>query len=141
VKQITNTNSGHETHKEQPQLVVDSIRDWSTRCVAGTGRRRVRLPSSGTDAVAIRYFLREAEPARSIKTVKSAGRRFESFCGHQQIATGPCPLMGGIASVRLAALDFQASRSSRHPARISTAVQSTSRLIQPRRRNASPTQS
>ena len=23
---ITNTNSGHEIHKEQPQLVVDSIR-------------------------------------------------------------------------------------------------------------------
>jgi hypothetical protein len=23
---VTNTNSGHEIHKEQPQLVVDSIR-------------------------------------------------------------------------------------------------------------------
>ena len=26
-KHITNTNSGHEIHKEQPQLVIDSIRD------------------------------------------------------------------------------------------------------------------
>ena len=26
-KHITNTNSGHEIHKEQPQLVVDSIRE------------------------------------------------------------------------------------------------------------------
>jgi protein gp37 len=25
-KHITNTNSGHEIHKEQPQLVIDSIR-------------------------------------------------------------------------------------------------------------------
>ena len=25
-KDITNTNSGHEIHKEQPQLVIDSIR-------------------------------------------------------------------------------------------------------------------
>ena len=26
-KHITNTNSGHEIHKEQPQLVIDSIRE------------------------------------------------------------------------------------------------------------------
>jgi hypothetical protein len=26
-KHITNTNSGHEIHKEQPQLVVEAIRD------------------------------------------------------------------------------------------------------------------
>jgi hypothetical protein len=26
-KHITNTNSGHEIHKEQPQIVVDSIRE------------------------------------------------------------------------------------------------------------------
>lgn len=26
-KHITNTNSGHEIHKEQPRLVVDSIRE------------------------------------------------------------------------------------------------------------------
>ena len=26
-KHITNTNSGHEIHKEQPQLVVNSIRE------------------------------------------------------------------------------------------------------------------
>jgi hypothetical protein len=26
-KHITNTNSGHEVHKEQPQLVIDSIRE------------------------------------------------------------------------------------------------------------------
>jgi hypothetical protein len=26
-KQITNTNSSHEIHKEQPQLVIDSIRN------------------------------------------------------------------------------------------------------------------
>jgi hypothetical protein len=25
-KQITNTNSGHEIHKEQPELVIDAIR-------------------------------------------------------------------------------------------------------------------
>jgi hypothetical protein len=25
-KHVTNTNSGHEIHKEQPQLVIDSIR-------------------------------------------------------------------------------------------------------------------
>jgi hypothetical protein len=25
-KHITNTNSGHEIHKEQPQLVIDAIR-------------------------------------------------------------------------------------------------------------------
>ena len=26
-KRITNTNSGHEIHKEQPQLVIDAIRE------------------------------------------------------------------------------------------------------------------
>jgi|SRR5262245_39979469 len=26
-KHITNTNSGHEIHKEQPQLVIDAIRE------------------------------------------------------------------------------------------------------------------
>ena len=26
-KHITNTNSGHEIHKEQPQLVIDAIRN------------------------------------------------------------------------------------------------------------------
>ena len=26
-KHVTNTNSGHEIHKEQPQLVIDAIRD------------------------------------------------------------------------------------------------------------------
>jgi hypothetical protein len=26
-KQVINTNSGHEIHKEQPQLVIDAIRD------------------------------------------------------------------------------------------------------------------
>ena len=26
-KHITNTNSGHEIHKEQPRLVIDSIRE------------------------------------------------------------------------------------------------------------------
>jgi hypothetical protein len=26
-KHITNTNSGHDIHKEQPQLVIDSIRE------------------------------------------------------------------------------------------------------------------
>ena len=26
-KHVTNTNSGHEVHKEQPQLVIDSIRE------------------------------------------------------------------------------------------------------------------
>jgi len=27
-KHITNTNSGHEIHKEQPQFVIDSIREF-----------------------------------------------------------------------------------------------------------------
>jgi hypothetical protein len=26
-KHITNTNSGHEIHKEQPQIVIDAIRE------------------------------------------------------------------------------------------------------------------
>jgi hypothetical protein len=26
-RHITNTNSGHEIHKEQPQLVIDAIRE------------------------------------------------------------------------------------------------------------------
>jgi len=26
-KHVTRTNSGHEIHKEQPQLVIDSIRE------------------------------------------------------------------------------------------------------------------
>ena len=36
-KHITNTNSGHEIHKEQPQLVIDSIRKVVD---AVRGRRR-----------------------------------------------------------------------------------------------------
>jgi hypothetical protein len=32
---ITNTNSGHEIHKEQPQLVIDSIRE---SCRGGPSR-------------------------------------------------------------------------------------------------------
>jgi len=36
---ITNTDSGHETHKEQPQLVIDSIRR-----VVEAVRKRSREP-------------------------------------------------------------------------------------------------
>ena len=36
-KHITNTNSGHEIHKEQPQLVINSIRNVVD---AVRGRRR-----------------------------------------------------------------------------------------------------
>ena len=35
-KHITNTNSGHEIHKEQPQLVIDSIRN----VIGAVGGRR-----------------------------------------------------------------------------------------------------
>ena len=38
-KHITNTNSGHEIHKEQPQLVIDAIRDLVE--AVGSGRRQL----------------------------------------------------------------------------------------------------
>jgi len=40
-KHITNTNSGHEIHKEQPQLVIDSIREV-VDAVRGRSRRLAR---------------------------------------------------------------------------------------------------
>jgi uroporphyrinogen-III decarboxylase len=40
-KHITNTNSGHEIHKEQPQLVIDAIRE-----VVHAVRREKRQPGS-----------------------------------------------------------------------------------------------
>ena len=39
VKHITNTNSGHEIHKEQPQLVIDAIRE----VVEAVGSGRAQL--------------------------------------------------------------------------------------------------
>jgi pimeloyl-ACP methyl ester carboxylesterase len=38
-KHITNTNSGHEIHKEQPQLVIDAIREVVE--AVGSGRRQL----------------------------------------------------------------------------------------------------
>jgi pimeloyl-ACP methyl ester carboxylesterase len=38
-KHITNTNSGHEIHKEQPQLVIDAIREVIE--AVGSGRRQL----------------------------------------------------------------------------------------------------
>ncbi len=34
-RHVTDTNSGHEIHKDQPRLVVDSIRDVVTAARAG----------------------------------------------------------------------------------------------------------
>ncbi len=42
-KHITNTNSGHEIHKEQPQLVIDAIRE-----VVDAGRDPRSWRRSGT---------------------------------------------------------------------------------------------
>ena len=47
-KHITNTNSGHEIHKEQPQLVIDSIREVVQAVRSGSwqparGRLRSRI--------------------------------------------------------------------------------------------------
>lgn len=39
-KHVTNTNSGHEIHKEQPQLVIDSIREVVE--VVRAGRRQLQ---------------------------------------------------------------------------------------------------
>jgi len=42
-KHVTNTHSGHAIHKEQPQLVVDTIREVVDACVTrphGVGARR-----------------------------------------------------------------------------------------------------
>ena len=41
-KHINNTNSGHEIHKEQPQLVIASIRE----IVEAVRNRRLALPNS-----------------------------------------------------------------------------------------------
>ena len=41
-KHITNTNSGHEIHKEQPQLVIDAIRE----VVEAVRNRRLALSNS-----------------------------------------------------------------------------------------------
>jgi pimeloyl-ACP methyl ester carboxylesterase len=46
-KHITNTNSGHEIHKEQPQLVVDAIRDIVEVVRCGSRPRVRRTPRSG----------------------------------------------------------------------------------------------
>ena len=35
-KHVTNTNRGHEIHKEQPQLVIDSIREVVEAVRSGT---------------------------------------------------------------------------------------------------------
>jgi hypothetical protein len=35
-KHITNTNSGHEIHKEQPQIVIDSIREVVDAVLSGS---------------------------------------------------------------------------------------------------------
>jgi len=50
-KHITNTNSGHEIHKEQPQLVVDAIRDIVevVRCGSRPPVRRTRRSGVGLD--------------------------------------------------------------------------------------------
>jgi pimeloyl-ACP methyl ester carboxylesterase len=37
-KHITKTNSGHEIHKEQPQLVIDSIREVVEAVRSGGGQ-------------------------------------------------------------------------------------------------------
>jgi hypothetical protein len=39
-KHITNTNSGHEIHKEQPQLVINAIREVVDAVRSGAGSRR-----------------------------------------------------------------------------------------------------
>ena len=43
-KHITNTNSGHEIHKEQPQLVIDAIRQVVEAARSGDRQlaRRIR---------------------------------------------------------------------------------------------------
>jgi hypothetical protein len=41
-KHITNTNSGHEIHKEQPQLVIDAIRQVVEPCAARPHRVAAR---------------------------------------------------------------------------------------------------
>jgi hypothetical protein len=48
-KHITNTNSGHEIHKEQPQLVIDAIRRSSRRFVATTVSSRVGFGPCASD--------------------------------------------------------------------------------------------
>jgi hypothetical protein len=45
-KHIANTNSGHEIHKEQPQLVIDSIREV-IEAVRSDRLRRKRRHSQG----------------------------------------------------------------------------------------------
>jgi len=47
-KHITNTHSGHDIHKEQPQLVIDSIRE----VIEAVRNGRVALPNlqSGSSA-------------------------------------------------------------------------------------------
>jgi len=42
-KHITNTNSGHEIHKEQPQLVIDAIREVVEAVRSGNGRKRLNF--------------------------------------------------------------------------------------------------
>ena len=42
---ITDTNSGHEIHKEQPQLVIDAIRQVVDASAAEAGRRRAEARS------------------------------------------------------------------------------------------------
>ena len=42
-KHITNTNSGHEIHKEQPQLVVEAIRDVVDAVRSGNRLEGVRV--------------------------------------------------------------------------------------------------
>ena len=46
-KHITNTNSGHEIHKEQPQIVVDAIRDIVEVVRCGSRPPVRRTPRSG----------------------------------------------------------------------------------------------
>jgi len=41
-KHITNTNSGHEIHKEQPRLVIDAIRE-----IVEAARDPASWPSDG----------------------------------------------------------------------------------------------
>ncbi|MGO8839960.1 MAG: alpha/beta fold hydrolase, partial [Methyloceanibacter sp.] len=76
-KHVTNTNSGHEIHKEQSQLVIDSIREVVEAVRAGVGSQR-------------------AEAWRSMTRAGRQGPR-RLLLAHSGRATraDECPLLGG----------------------------------------------
>ena len=63
-KHITNTNSGHEIHKEQPQLVVDAIRDIVevVRCGSRPPVHRTHAREVGPDCYSWRKRLNGRSP-------------------------------------------------------------------------------